>query len=63
MCERQRRIYLAGDSTVQSYTKVMEPQTGWGQVFYEYFKGMTSVWKGSQQTAALPRAGSMSFLV
>jgi carbohydrate esterase family 12 est12B len=39
MCERQRRIYLAGDSTVQSYTKVMEPQTGWGQVFYEYFKG------------------------
>ncbi len=36
---RKRRIFLAGDSTVQSYPKEKEPQTGWGQVWWEYFKG------------------------
>ncbi len=35
----KRRIFLAGDSTVQSYSKDKEPQTGWGQVWWEYFKG------------------------
>ncbi|MCD8069174.1 MAG: rhamnogalacturonan acetylesterase [Lachnospiraceae bacterium] len=33
------RIFLAGDSTVQSYPKEKEPQTGWGQVWWEYFQG------------------------
>lgn len=30
-------IYLAGDSTVQSYNASYYPQAGWGQVIYEYF--------------------------
>ena len=30
-------IFLASDSTVQTYEKFYYPQTGWGQVFYEYF--------------------------
>lgn len=32
-------IYLASDSTVQTYPKEQYPQTGWGQVFYKFFKG------------------------
>lgn len=35
----KKRIFLAGDSTVQSYKAGTEPQTGWGQVLYENFKG------------------------
>lgn len=30
-------IFLASDSTVQSYEKFYYPQTGWGQVFYRFF--------------------------
>ncbi len=30
-------IYLASDSTVQSYEKFYYPQTGWGQVLYRFF--------------------------
>lgn len=33
------RIYLVSDSTVQSYEKRFYPQTGWGQVLYQFFKG------------------------
>ncbi|MCR5716121.1 MAG: rhamnogalacturonan acetylesterase [Lachnospiraceae bacterium] len=29
-------IFLASDSTVQTYEPFYYPQTGWGQVFYEY---------------------------
>lgn len=32
-------VFLISDSTVQSYEKRFYPQTGWGQVFYQYFKG------------------------
>ena len=32
-------IYLAADSTVQTFKKKEEPQMGWGQKLYEYFKG------------------------
>ncbi len=32
-------VFLISDSTVQSYNKSFYPQTGWGQVFYQYFKG------------------------
>ena len=32
------RIYLVSDSTVQSYEKHFYPQTGWGQVFCQFFK-------------------------
>ncbi len=30
-------IFLASDSTVQTYEKFYYPQTGWGQVFHKYF--------------------------
>ncbi|MCQ2537785.1 MAG: rhamnogalacturonan acetylesterase [Lachnospiraceae bacterium] len=30
-------IYLASDSTVQSYDKYYYPQTGWGQTLYRFF--------------------------
>lgn len=32
-------IYLAADSTVQTFSKKDEPQMGWGQKLYENFKG------------------------
>lgn len=32
-------LYLVSDSTVQSYEKHFYPQTGWGQVLYQFFKG------------------------
>ncbi len=32
------RVYLVSDSTVQSYEKRFYPQTGWGQVLYEFFQ-------------------------
>ena len=31
-------IYLAGDSTVQSYRIPVKPITGWGQKLHTYFK-------------------------
>lgn len=39
--QRQKKpvIYLVSDSTVQSYEKRFYPQTGWGQVLYQFFKG------------------------
>lgn len=39
MVSKKPRIFLASDSTVQSYEKTFYPQTGWGQVFIEYFLG------------------------
>lgn len=33
------RIFLVSDSTVQSYEKRFYPQTGWGQVLYQFLKG------------------------
>lgn len=32
-------LFLLSDSTVQSYEKRFYPQTGWGQVFYQFFRG------------------------
>lgn len=32
-------VFLISDSTVQSYEKRFYPQTGWGQVFYQFFEG------------------------
>ena len=31
-------IYLAGDSTVQSYKTPVKPITGWGRMLHTYFK-------------------------
>lgn len=33
------RIFLVSDSTVQSYERYFYPQTGWGQMLYQFFKG------------------------
>jgi lysophospholipase L1-like esterase len=38
MIFRKPKIILASDSTVQSYDEIYYPQTGWGQVFIQYFK-------------------------
>jgi hypothetical protein len=35
-------VFLVSDSTVQSYEPYYYPQTGWGQVFYNFFKGAKS---------------------
>ncbi len=32
-------VFLASDSTVQSYERFYYPQTGWGQVLYRFFNG------------------------
>lgn len=32
-------VFLVSDSTVQSYEKRFYPQTGWGQVLYQFFQG------------------------
>lgn len=41
--EKEKRekpvLYLVSDSTVQSYEKRFYPQTGWGQVLYQFFEG------------------------
>lgn len=34
----KKTIFLAGDSTVQSYTPDKYPQMGWGQLLYRFFK-------------------------
>lgn len=45
LAPRQKRtkpaIYLASDSTVQSYEEIYAPQTGWGQVFSLFFGEQT----------------------
>lgn len=33
----KKTIFLAGDSTVQSYTEDKRPQMGWGQLLYKFF--------------------------
>lgn len=33
----KKTIFLAGDSTVQSYTPDKKPQMGWGQLLYRFF--------------------------
>lgn len=36
-------LFIASDSTVQSYRSYYFPQTGWGQVLYNYFEGSDKV--------------------
>lgn len=38
MKQSKTNIYLVSDSTVQSYEDNFYPQTGWGQVFVQFFK-------------------------
>lgn len=39
MSNQKSTIFLAGDSTVQSYEVKMAPQCGWGQALIRYFAG------------------------
>ncbi len=36
-------VYLASDSTVQTYDDFYDPQTGWGETLGEFFGGITGV--------------------
>ena len=36
-------VFIASDSTVQTYDEYYYPQTGWGQVFYNFFTGNENV--------------------
>ena len=36
-------VFIASDSTVQTYDANYYPQTGWGQVLYNFFKGAENV--------------------
>ena len=42
MEKRKPTIFLAGDSTVQSYGKERAPLTGWGMALHEYFQEKTT---------------------
>lgn len=35
---RKKTVFLASDSTVQTYDPYYYPQTGWGEIFYKYFR-------------------------
>ncbi len=37
--KKKPTVFLASDSTVQSYERFYYPQTGWGQVLYRFFNG------------------------
>lgn len=52
----KRKIFLLSDSTVQSYEEYYYPQTGWGQVFYENFKGSEMVEEKPCDTCSYPQA-------
>lgn len=51
-------IYMAGDSTMQSYSSVQAPQEGWGQQFGRYFANGVVV-----QNNAIGGRSSKSFMV
>ncbi|AIQ18502.1 hypothetical protein H70357_18695 [Paenibacillus sp. FSL H7-0357] len=51
-------IYLAGDSTMQSYSSMQAPQEGWGQQFGRYFANGVVV-----QNDAIGGRSSKSFMV
>lgn len=36
-------VFIASDSTVQTYDDYYAPQTGWGQVIYNFFEGASEV--------------------
>ncbi len=57
----KKKIILLSDSTVQSYDKYYYPQTGWGQVFYENFKGSEKVTEEACQTCSYPQSRDYEF--
>ncbi|OMG00993.1 SGNH/GDSL hydrolase family protein [Paenibacillus sp. FSL R7-0337] len=51
-------IYMAGDSTMQSYSGIQAPQEGWGQQFGNYFSSGVTI-----QNDAIGGRSSKSFMV
>lgn len=51
-----QKIILLSDSTVQSYEKYYYPQTGWGQVFYECFRGSGDAEERPCDTCSYPQS-------
>lgn len=45
------RVFLVGDSTMQSYGKEREPQAGWGQMFWHF-------WKDAERAKSYPSPDS-----
>lgn len=56
MLYKKPRIFLASDSTVQSYEETYYPQTGWGQVFIQYFKGEDDIKEASALNCSYEQA-------
>lgn len=54
----KRTVFLAGDSTVQSYTGEHAPQHGWGQLLYRYFQGRETVKSYPSPGSRFPQAVS-----
>ena len=49
-------IFLASDSTVQTYESVYYPQTGWGQVLCEFFTEKKQVMESECSSCSYPQA-------
>lgn len=54
--QNKKTIFLLSDSTVQTYESYYYPQTGWGQVFYENFKGAELVKEQECATCSYPQS-------
>lgn len=52
----KRTVFLAGDSTVQSYTGEYAPQYGWGQLLHRYFRGNGAVRSFPSPGSRFPQA-------
>lgn len=50
------KVFLVSDSTVQSYEKYYYPQTGWGQVFWEYFKESNKMKETECENCSYPQS-------
>ena len=57
MADRREKpcIFLAGDSTVQSYGPEMAPFTGWGMVLHEFFRE-DKICRSAHSDSAFPQA-------
>jgi len=49
-------IFLASDSTVQSYESIYYPQTGWGQMLYHFFTAQNQITESPCNSCSYPQA-------
>lgn len=52
----QPTIFLASDSTVQTYESIYYPQTGWGQVLCQFFTKKNQILESSCTNCSYPQA-------